>query len=99
MKKRQRKKTTSEGEGDKILFEHLSEAFNKTGIEVRVEKGDFKGGICMINGDKQVLFLNKKHSIEKRNDIMLTELKSMSHHQLYLPPLLRQRIEENQNHS
>lgn len=99
MKKRQRKKTVSEGEEDKVLFEHLSEAFNRTGIEVRVEKGDFKGGICMINGKEKVLFLNKKHSIEKKNDIMLAELKLMSHHQLYLPPLLRQKIEENQNHS
>jgi len=83
-------------EKDKILFDHLSEVLRNNGIEIRIEKGDFRGGVCIVEGEKKILFLNKKHSIEKINDIMLSELRLMSHQQLYLPPLLREKIEENQ---
>lgn len=80
-----------------MLFAHLMEALQKTGIEIRTEKGDFKGGMCIVNGEKKIMFLNKKDPLEKMNNILISELRSMSHHQLYLPPLLREKIEENQN--
>ena len=87
---------TDQEEKDKLLFDHLSEALKNNGIEIRIEKGDFRGGICIVEGEKKILFLNKKHSLEKINNIMLSELKSMTHQELYLPPLLREKIEENQ---
>jgi hypothetical protein len=95
MARKKQKRDTRVEEEEKILFEHLSDAFKKTGIEVRLEKGDFKGGMCKLKGEKTVIFLNKKNSIEKINNLLITELKSISDYQHYLPPLLRQKIEEN----
>lgn len=95
MARKKQKRNTSVDQEEKILFEHLSDAFRKTGIEVRLEKGDFRGGICTLNGEKTIIFLNKKNPIEKINNLLISELKSMSNYQHYLPPLLRQKIEEN----
>lgn len=95
MRRRKQNRIKQVEEEEKILFEHLSDAFNKTGIEVRLEKGDFKGGICKIGGERIIMFLNKKNSLEKINNLLITELKSMPNYHHYLPPILRQKIEEN----
>ena len=95
MKRNRQKKNSPTEEKEKLLFDRLSDALRNNGIEIRMEKGDFRGGVCVVQGDKKILFLNKKHPIEKINNVMLGELKSMSHSQLYLPPLIRQKIEGN----
>lgn len=95
MKTNRQKKNSPAEVKEKILFDHLSDSLRNNGIEIRIEKGDFRGGVCTVQGDKKILFLNKKHPIEKINNVMLGELKSMSHQQLYLPPLIRQKIEGN----
>lgn len=95
MKRNRQKKDSPAEEKEKILFDHLLDSLRNNGIEIRIEKGDFRGGVCIVQGEKKILFLNKKHPIEKINNIMLSELKSMSHQNLYLPPLIRQKIEGN----
>lgn len=95
MKRHRHKKDSPAEEKEKILFDCLSDTLRNNGVEIRIEKGDFRGGVCTVQGEKKILFLNKKHAVEKINNIMLGELKSMSHHQLYLPPMIRQKIEEN----
>jgi len=95
MKRNRQKKDSLAEEKEKILFNRLSDSLRNNGVEIRIERGDFRGGVCTIQGDKKILFLNKKHPVEKINNVMLGELKAMSHHQLYLPPLIRQKIEGN----
>lgn len=95
MKRNRQKKNSPTEEKEKILFDRLSDTLRNNGVEIRIERGDFRGGVCTVQGDKKILFLNKKHPIEKINNIMLGELKSMPHNQLYLPPLIRQKIEGN----
>jgi hypothetical protein len=95
MKRNRPKKDSPAEEKEKILFDRLSDTLRNNGFEIRIEKGDFRGGVCTVQGDKRILFLNKKHPIEKINNIMLGELKSMSHQQLYLPPKIRPKIEGN----
>ena len=95
MKKKRQKKNIHVEEEEKILFGHLSEAFEKTGVEIRFEKGDFRGGMCKIMGERKIMFLNKKYPLEKINNLLISELKSISDYQHYLPPLLRQKVEEN----
>lgn len=95
MKKKRQKKNIHVEEKEKILFGHLSEAFEKTGVEIRFEKGDFRGGMCKIMGERKIMFLNKKYPLEKINNLLISELKSISDYQHYLPPLLRQKVEEN----
>jgi hypothetical protein len=94
---RKQKKKEDQNLEQNILFENLCEILSNTGIEIRVEKGDFRGGICMLNGEENIFFLNKKHSLDKRLEILLSHLKTMEHQQFYLPPLLRQKLDDNQN--
>lgn len=96
MRKRKRKENSTVA-GEQILFDHLCDAIRKTGIEIRVEKGNFRGGVCLINGDSRVLFLNKKNSLEKNNNLLINHIKKMDYEQLYLPPLLREKIEKIQH--
>ena len=96
MIKKKRKQLPVDKE-DLILFEHLCDTFKKIGFEIRIEKGNFKGGTCILNGENRVLFLNKKYSIEKHNNTLISHIKNMDNNQIYLPPLLRQKIEGQQN--
>jgi hypothetical protein len=92
-----RKKQTPVDKEQLVLFEHLCEAFKRIGFEIRIEKGDFKDGTCIINGDNRLLFLNKKSAIDKHNTTLISYIKDMDNNQIYLPPLLRQKIEGKPN--
>jgi len=94
---RKQKKKEDQNLEQNILFESLCETLSNAGIEIRLEKGDFRGGICIINGEENILFLNKKHSLDKRIETLLSHLKTMEHQQFYLPPLLRNKLDDNLN--
>lgn len=64
-------------EEEQRLFNELCEALNRMGIETRVEKGNFRGGFCVIEGEKKILFINKKHDFDKRIALLISELKKL----------------------
>ncbi len=74
MKKRKKKKPADSAESiDR--FERLCQALAAAGIQMRVEPGNFRGGFCLVDGDQELLFVNKKHSAEQRIALILEELK------------------------
>ena len=93
MKKRKTKKP-SVNEEDVLLFKELCEAVNSLGIETRVEEGNFQGGICLMEGEKEVLFVNKKHPVDKRIALIISELKRIAVPQNALPKELLSKIEK-----
>ncbi len=79
MKKlRKKKKKPTENPRDLRLFQELCRLVEETGMEVRVEKGNFRGGSCVIEGEKRVLFINKKFPLEKQIEFLLTEIREKS---------------------
>ena len=79
MKRKKKRTDKSEGTPEEIrLFNQLCEALRQAGIETRVEKGDFRGGICLVEGEKEILFINKKHPMPGRLALLIAELKKIA---------------------
>lgn len=75
------------------IVEQLTEAANQLGWEVRFEKGDFRGGRCVIDG-KPMILLNKRHSADLHVTILAESLSDQPLDNLYLPPAVRSAVED-----
>lgn len=78
-------------------FEELIQEFktiaNQLGADVRFEKGDFKGGYCLLK-DNKVIVVNKMASLQRKVIILSMALKEIGVDQIYLTPRLREVIDE-----
>ena len=81
-----------EKEFEEILQELRSVA-DQLGASVRFEKGDFKGGYCIIH-DKKVIVINKLTNLQRKVMILSTALKELGVDEIYLTPRVREVIEE-----
>ena len=76
---RKRKKRVYGTAKEMAVLNELCSVFHNFDIETRLERGKFRGGICTIEGDKQVLFLNKNHGIERNITLLIEELKKLEY--------------------
>jgi len=90
VKKQKRNMLPPASSEERELLEQLCQAVRKLGVEVRLEAGNFKGGLCKIKGHKDVLFINKKLSIDRQLSTALEALQTLNHQQVYLPPSIRE---------
>ena len=81
-----------EKEFEEILQELRSVA-DQLGASVRFEKGDFKGGYCIIH-DRKVIVINKMTNLQRKVMILSTALKELGVDEIYLTPRVREVIEE-----
>ena len=81
-----------EKEFEEILQELRSVA-DQLGASVRFEKGDFKGGYCIIH-DQKVIVINKLTNLQRKVMILSTALKELGVDEIYLTPRVREVIEE-----
>jgi len=81
-----------EKEFEEILQE-LKSVADQLGASVRFEKGDFKGGYCIIY-DKKVIVINKMTNLQRKVMILSTALKELGVDEIYLSPRVREIIEE-----
>jgi hypothetical protein len=63
------------------------------GAEVRFEKGDFKGGYCLLKENK-VIVINKLANLQRKVVILSMALKELGIDKLYLTPKVREIIDE-----
>lgn len=63
------------------------------GATVRFEKGDFKGGYCIVH-DHKVIVINKITSLQKKVMILSAALKELGVDKIYLTPKMREIIDE-----
>lgn len=63
------------------------------GADVRFEKGDFKGGYCLLR-DSKVIVINKMTNHQRKVMILSKALKDLGIENIYLPPRLREIIDE-----
>lgn len=75
------------------ILEQLKSLANELGATVRFEKGDFKGGYCIIK-DSKVIVVNKLANLQRKVMILSAALKELGIDQIYLNPRLREIIEE-----
>ena len=75
------------------LVRELEVELAKMGIRVRREKGNFKGGWCVVN-DEECLMVNKRQSAEIQFSILAEAIRSLPLDSVYLKPKLRSALED-----
>jgi hypothetical protein len=75
------------------IFQELKSVADQLGASVRFEKGDFKGGYCLLH-EKKVIVINKRTNLQRKVMILSTALKELGVDGIYLSPRIREVIED-----
>ncbi|MBI5808507.1 MAG: hypothetical protein HZA74_08890 [Ignavibacteriales bacterium] len=75
------------------ILQDLKQIAQELGAKVRFERGDFKGGYCIVKEDKTIV-INKLSTLQKKVIILTSALKDLGVDEKYLPPRIREIIEE-----
>lgn len=75
------------------LIEDLTEVLGKLGFEVRVERGTFKGGFCLLR-EQKIFLLNKNLEQDKKISILAKNISEIGVEGVYLKPNVRELVEK-----
>ncbi len=75
------------------IIQDLKGLAAQLGAQVRFEKGDFKGGYCILKESK-VIVINKMANTQRKAMILSMALKELGVDQIYLTPKMREIIDE-----
>ncbi|MCU7495019.1 MAG: hypothetical protein HF314_00490 [Ignavibacteria bacterium] len=75
------------------ILQDLKALAAELGATVRFEKGDFKGGYCLLKESK-VIVINRMANQQRKVMILSAALKELGIDQIYLTPKLREIIDE-----
>lgn len=70
------------------IVQELKSLASQLGATVRFEKGDFKGGYCILH-DSKVIVINKMTNQQRKAMILSAALKELGVDEIYLTPRLR----------
>ncbi|HMS63659.1 MAG TPA: hypothetical protein PKD83_00235 [Ignavibacteria bacterium] len=79
-------------EKKEILIQELIEVLDKLGYSVRVEKGVFKGGFCLLR-EQKIFLLNKNLEQDKKIGILVRNIAEAGADELYLKPNIRELVD------
>ncbi len=79
------------------IVRDLEEAVRHLGLEVRREKGNFRGGRCTVNGEDLVM-LNKNHPAEVHLALLAESLRDLPVEAVFLRPAVREAMEAAWQH-
>lgn len=82
---------------EKLLSELLALA-EQLGLDVRQEKGDFKGGYCRVDENRMII-LNEICPIKQKNAVLAKAIAKMEYDKLYMLPAVREVIEKSQDNA
>ncbi|GAB1442110.1 hypothetical protein MASR2M39_09450 [Ignavibacteriales bacterium] len=74
------------------LINELKDLAYQLGATVRFEKGDFRGGYCILKESK-VVVINKNANDQRRANILASALKDLGIDTIYVPPKVREFID------
>jgi hypothetical protein len=75
------------------IVQDLKSIASQLGAEVRFEKGDFKGGYCLLK-DSKVIVINKMTNLQRKVIVLSMALKELGVDKIYLTPKMREIIDE-----
>lgn len=78
---------------EKLLLE-LEALCEQTGYRVRKERGSFRGGHCVMEGDR-IILINRRHPAEVQVRILASVLKTLDVEDLFIKPAVRQHLDEH----
>lgn len=75
------------------IIEELEDVAHRLGMEVRSEKGNFRGGRCVVDGE-EIIMLNE-HDLPETQLVVLAEaLREAPLDTIYLKPAVRRALEK-----
>jgi len=80
-------------EKKEIIINELIEVFEKIGYQVRNEKGNFKGGFCLLR-EQKVLLLNKNLVQDKKIGFLLKNISELNTENIFIKPAIRAMIDK-----
>jgi len=88
------KKSSKPAYDDKkeLLIQDLIEVLEKLDFTVRVEKGIFKGGFCLLR-EQKVFLLNKNLEQEKKISILVKNIAEADSDNIFLKPNIRELVD------
>jgi len=75
------------------VIEELKALAAQLGATIRFEKGDFKGGYCLLK-DSKVIVINKLANTQRKAIILSEALKDLGVENIYLTPKIREIIDQ-----
>lgn len=75
-----------------VLIQDLVEVLNKLGFAVRIEKGTFRGGFCLLKEEK-IFLLNKNLEQDKTINILVKNISEIGVEGIYLKPNIRELVD------
>jgi len=75
------------------IIQDLKSIANQLGATIRFEKGDFKGGYCLLKESK-VIVINKNANLQRKAMILSAALKELGIDDIYINPKLRELVNE-----
>jgi hypothetical protein len=80
-------------EKQEIIISELIEVFKNIGYEVRIEKGFFKGGFCLLR-EQNLFLLNKNIEPAKKISFLAKNLSELGVEDIFVKPEIREIIEK-----
>lgn len=74
------------------VVNELESVLGQLGVRVRRDKGNFRGGSCIVSGEN-VLLLNKHHSHEIQLGVMTECLRGLPIDNVFIKPAVREALE------
>ena len=75
------------------ILEELKQLATQIGAKVRFERGDFKGGYCIIKKDKMII-INKLSNLQRKVYVLASALRELGLNDIYVQPKIREIIDE-----
>lgn len=75
------------------VLEELEQAASQLGFVIRKEKGNFRGGVCSVDGEA-IIMLNKRHIPDVQLVVLADSLRDAPIDTIYLKPAVRDALEE-----
>lgn len=75
------------------IVEELKQAAERLGFRVRSEKGNFRGGRCIV-GSENTIMLNKRHAPETQLIVLAECLRDAPLEDVFLRPAVRSALED-----
>ncbi len=76
------------------IVKELEDVARQLGVDVRLERGSFRGGLCLID-DEKVIVLNKRQPAESRLAILAESLRTLPVDRVFMRPAVREALESS----
>lgn len=75
------------------VYEELRELAREKGVKVRLETGNFAGGLCTVDA-QPVILINRRHHQTRRITVLARALHDLGLDDVFVKPALRDRIDD-----